>query len=87
MSDAKENKQLLQVPGSSRWSEIKEIVNCSYGFWAKLGKLGKAPAPRRLSSRMVVYSNAEVLAWLANPSTYDQAAIDDAKRCKTNVNR
>lgn len=79
MTDSKEDKQLLQVPGSSRWQDIKHIVNCSYGFFKKLTLCGKAPAPRKLSARMVVYSNEEVLTWLADPSSYDQAEVD-AKR-------
>jgi hypothetical protein len=79
MADSKENTQLLQVPGTSRWQDIKGIVNCSFGFWKKLTLCGKAPAPRKLSLRMVVYSNEEILAWLSDPSNYDQAAID-AKR-------
>lgn len=87
MTELKENTQLLQVPGCSRWQDIKGIVNCSYGFWKKLTLCGKAPAPRKLSTRMVVYSNQEVLEWLKDPGSYSQAAVYEAKRCKTNVNR
>lgn len=70
MSENTEVKNLLPVPGFSRWQEIEELVRVSLGFWKKLGKAGKAPVGRKLSSRMVVYSNAEVLAWLDNPDTY-----------------
>lgn len=79
MSENTEIKNLLPVPGFSRWQEIEELVRVSLGFWKKLGKAGKAPASRKLSSRMVVYSNEEVLLWLADPSNYDQAEVD-AKR-------
>jgi len=70
MSENTEIKTLLPVPGFSRWQEIEELVRVSLGFWKKLGKAGKAPVGKKLSSRIVVYQNDEVLKWLANPDTY-----------------
>lgn len=61
---------ILEVPGNSRWKDIAPYVKVSLGYWTKLGKLGKAPRGRKLSSRMCVYSNADVRRWLENPDGY-----------------
>ena len=62
--------QTLPPIGLSRWETLAPFIDLSRKGWENLVKRGLAPAPQRLGARCVLYSNAEIHRWLADPAGY-----------------
>ncbi|MFL9955306.1 transcriptional regulator [Paraburkholderia nemoris] len=56
--------------GLSRFNDIKPYLPVSRETWRLLGKAKRAPQPIRIKPRCTVWHNDEVIAWLANPTTF-----------------
>lgn len=60
----------LPAVGMSRWQQLQHIVPVSREKWRQLCLAGRAPAPVRISERCTMYSNEQVLRWIADPVGY-----------------
>jgi len=74
--------QSKQVPdsipsvGMSRWEQLRHFIPVSRETWRQMSLAGKAPQPVRLTERCTMYSNAEVLRWIADPANYQAGAAN-----------
>jgi predicted DNA-binding transcriptional regulator AlpA len=62
---------VLPLTGMSRFSQFKQFLPFSKEKFRQFVKVGKAPKPIRLSSRMTAYSNEELHRFLADPLNYE----------------
>ena len=60
----------LPTDGMSRYTAFKPFVPLSRETIRQLQKVGKFPQPIRLSSRCVMYQNAQIHEWLKDPVNY-----------------
>ena len=60
----------LPTDGMSRYTAFKPFVPLSRETIRQLQKVGKFPQPIRLSSRCVMYQNAQIHEWLKDPLNY-----------------
>ena len=60
----------LPTDGMSRYTGLKPYIAVSREKWRILVLKGEAPQPIRLSSRCVMYRNADVHEWLKDPLNY-----------------
>lgn len=60
----------LPTDGMSRYTALKPFVPLSRETVRQLQKVGKFPQPIRLSSRCVMYQNAQIHEWLKDPLNY-----------------
>lgn len=60
----------LPTDGMSRYTALKPFVPLSRETVRQLQKVGKFPQPITLSSRCVMYRNADVHEWLKDPLNY-----------------
>ena len=60
----------LPTDGMSRYTALKPFVPLSRETIRQLQKVGKFPQPITLSSRCVMYRNADVHEWLKDPVNY-----------------
>jgi predicted DNA-binding transcriptional regulator AlpA len=56
--------------GRSKFSQIEPFIGMCRESWRKLGLIGRAPRPIRLTSSCSLYDNAEVHRWIADPAGY-----------------
>lgn len=63
--------QVLPKIGMSRFNQFKRYLPLSREKFRQLSKVGKAPQPIRMGSRLTMYSNEELHRFLANPLAYD----------------
>ncbi|WP_244111457.1 transcriptional regulator [Burkholderia cepacia] len=61
---------ILPRVGLSKWAQISPFIPMCRESWRKLGIVGKAPRPIRMSRTHSAYKNAEVHRWLADPLGY-----------------
>ena len=60
----------LPIEGMSRYRALSSYIPVSREKWRCLIRDGRAPQPIRLSSRCVMYRNADVHEWLKDPVNY-----------------
>ena len=60
----------LPTDGMSRYRALSSYIPVSREKWRTLVREGKAPQPITLSSRCVMYRNADVHEWLKDPLNY-----------------
>lgn len=65
-------KTITDLPqhGFSRWNQISSLVGVSKSQFRSMVLSQKAPQPTQLSTRVTVYSNAELHKWFADPLAY-----------------
>ena len=62
--------QELPTDGMSRYRNLAPFIPVSREKWRTLVREGKAPQPITLSSRCVMYRNAQIHEWLKDPLNY-----------------
>ena len=60
----------LPLVGMSRWQQLRHLIPVSRETWRQLVIAGKAPPAVKLSERCTMYSNEQVLRWIADPVGY-----------------
>ena len=69
-SQATSTPKELPTDGMSRYRALSSYIPVSREKWRTLVREGKAPQPITLSSRCVMYRNADIHEWLKDPLNY-----------------
>jgi predicted DNA-binding transcriptional regulator AlpA len=60
----------LPLIGMSRFSQFRKYLPLSREKFRQLSRVGKAPQPIRMGTRLTMYENKEIHRFLTNPLGY-----------------